>query len=261
LVKEHQPVPAKSQWQGEVAARLNWHYPHQRLAEKRAKTSVSEVKHKFQQWQQQEEQSPVAWGFSKRPAFLKQSQQLSATERGSALHLVMQHVDLTKPVTDEAVQELLAQLELRQILTPAERAVVDSQLVVDFFQSSLGRGLLQASEQGFQVLREMPFSLALPAHQIHADLPETTEKVLIQGVIDCLWYQGDGWVIVDYKSDYVPPGGREKIVARYQGQLALYSQAVATVLGQPVKAAYLYLFSTGEVVPVAGEVLPPKEEF
>lgn len=247
LVQQHQPVPASSQWQREVAERLNWHYRHQKLADKRAKTSVSEAKHKFQQWQQQDEQSSVAWGFSKRPQFLQQSHQLSATERGSALHMVMQHIDLTQPVTVDAVQQLLAQLELRQILTPAECSVVDSQLVVDFFQSSLGQGLLQAAQRG-QVLRELPFSLALPAHQIYDDLTDTEEKVLIQGVIDCLWYQDDGWIILDYKSDYVPPGGREQIIARYQGQLALYSKAVETILGQPVKSAYLYLFSTGEAV-------------
>lgn len=257
LVQQYQPVPADNRWQGELARRLDWQYPHRWLANKRAKTSVSEIKHKFQQWLQQEEQARVRGGFTKSPQFLQEKRQLSGAERGSALHLVMQHVDLTQPVTEERVESLLEQLELRQILTPAERAAVDSRLVVQFFQTSLGKQLLEVAQQDGRVLRELPFSLALPAHQIYDDLPQTDEKVLVQGIIDCLWYH-DGWNILDYKSDRVPPGGREEIIARYQGQLALYSYAVAVIYRQRVKGAYLYLFDTGEVVPVGGELWPPE---
>ena len=47
---------------------------------------------------------------------------------------------------------------------------------------------------------EYPFTVLLAGSD---PLPavEGGERILIQGVIDCLFREDDGWILVDYKSD------------------------------------------------------------
>ena len=58
--------------------------------------------------------------------------------------------------------------------------------------------------------------------------------------------QEDGWVLVDYKSNYIDKENleaeMERLRADYLPQLALYREALEGVTGVPVKKAVLYLF-------------------
>ena len=63
---------------------------------------------------------------------------------------------------------------------------------------------------------------------------------LIQGVIDCLFREDDGWVLVDYKSDRLESDRDFK--ERYAIQLDLYKQAVEQITGIPVRETYIYSF-------------------
>ena len=74
----------------------------------------------------------------------------------------------------------------------------------------------------------------------------TEEKIFIQGVVDCLFADGDGLVLVDYKTDRVKEG--RELAGKYATQLRLYAQAVEAILQKPVKETYLYVFSTSEVI-------------
>jgi len=46
----------------------------------------------------------------------------------------------------------------------------------------------------------------------------------------------------------VSPVNREDIIARYRLQLELYKTALEKILGQRVKASYLYLFDIDEAI-------------
>jgi ATP-dependent helicase/nuclease subunit A len=254
-IKTGQPVAMQSELKDQIYGRLSWHYAYQHLTEKKAKVTVTEIKHKFQQLEQLAEGFNPTQGFTKRPVFMQKNKGLSAAEKGSAIHMVMQHIDLSQPITSDTLQELLAELELREIMTAEQRQVIDPQVILDFFHSPLGARIIKTAQGGSnQVKREMPFSLTLSANEIYDDLNdhlhEKVEKVLVQGVIDCMWQEADGWVIVDYKSDNVSASQVADFISRYQGQINLYAQAVATILKQPVKERYLYLFSLGQAVQV-----------
>ena len=55
---------------------------------------------------------------------------------------------------------------------------------------------------------------------------------LVEGKIDLLFEEEDGWVVVDWKTDRVAtPAAREEREALYAPQLASYARAVATILG------------------------------
>lgn len=99
-----------------------------------------------------------------------------------------------------------------------------------------------------RVVREMPFEVAVDA----ALLPGSGavgEQVLLQGIIDCFFYEDDGIVLVDYKTDRVKSEADiAKIKDRYAPQLALYAAAIEQITGRKVKQKNLYLFSCESVV-------------
>ncbi|WP_003540205.1 helicase-exonuclease AddAB subunit AddA [Desulfotomaculum nigrificans] len=245
-VRKMEPL-ADNGYLTEIDRRLGWRYPWSEVTARPAKVAVTEIKRRFDLEANQEEDNefhrPV---LTTRPRFLQQHQGLTAAERGSAIHLVMQHIPLDGVPDEEKIDSLLQQLIQKEILTPEQAAVIDPRLIIKFFTSPIGRRVLQAPK----VKRELPFSLTLPAIEVYPDLSSQAgrdELVLVQGVIDCLVDEGDGLLLIDYKSDKVWPG-QQSPVDRYRGQMNLYTRAVEDILGRRVKERVIYLFENGEIL-------------
>lgn len=75
------------------------------------------------------------------------------------------------------------------------------------------------------------------------------ETVLIQGVIDCLFREEGRLILLDYKTDHIPPhgDGLTQLSDKYRFQLELYSKALLDILGEPVSEVWLY-FSTADML-------------
>ena len=69
--------------------------------------------------------------------------------------------------------------------------------------------------------------------------------MLVQGVIDCLFPEGDGYVLIDYKTDYVPDGNFEAAAAKHRFQIRQYAEAIGSILGRPVAEGYVYFLDGG----------------
>jgi ATP-dependent helicase/nuclease subunit A len=165
---------------------------------------------------------------------------LSPAEAGAALHLVMQNLDLAQVTDQPAIDAQIEGMVSRELLTPEQAGAVEAKKILAFWQSPLGRRILA----GKRVLREIPFTLALPAREIYTEIDgQRSEKVIIQGIIDCLIDEGDGLLLLDYKTDRIPRDHPEEAVRRYRRQLDLYARAVESIYGKIVKERYLYLFS------------------
>jgi ATP-dependent helicase/nuclease subunit A len=245
-IKDFAPIQVNPYLYEQIDQRLGWRYPLEKIVTKGAKVTVTEVKDKFRELDLEAEDIKPCQGFTRRPAFMQEKRGLTPAEKGSAYHTVMQHLDLKAKITQSYLENLLVQLQEKEVLSEAQAEVVDTEVIQKLFTISIG-GRLQKAQN---VKREIPFSLALPAHEVYDDLDDWGEKVLLQGVIDCLWYEEDGWILLDYKSDYVRPGELDELIKRYQGQINLYARAVENIWHQPVKEKYLYLFSLGEAISV-----------
>ncbi len=230
----------------EVDKRLTYQYPNQKAAFHRAKQSVTELKRQ-RELKDEFSGDTLLSSFKKpivnRPRFMQENKTLSATEIGSAMHTVMQHLPFEKALTEPEIEAYVEQMVDKELLSKEEAAVIDLQAIAAFYHTEMGQKLLASTK----IIREVPFSLGLPAHEVYADwIEETDEKVFLQGVIDCLIPHEDGWILLDYKTDHLPNHisdiDEEKLVDRYQLQLYLYTRAVQEIWEQPVKAAYLYFF-------------------
>lgn len=184
------------------------------------------------------------------PAFMRQQEGMSGSGRGSAYHRVMELLDLKKLLNLQGKtlkEELAAQMdgmERSEKLDPEWRQSVSVHKLALFFQSSLARRMIEAALEG-RLKREQPFVLGLPANSLNSEFPET-ETVLIQGIIDVFFEEGDRFVVVDYKTDHVEQDG--ELVSRYKVQLDYYARALARLTGKPVKEKIIYSFCLSQEI-------------
>ncbi|GGB39543.1 ATP-dependent helicase/nuclease subunit A [Lentibacillus populi] len=237
-----------------VNRRLSFQYPFQQAQTARAKQTVTEIKRQREIKDEYSDeqlvqtfQAPIVT----RPKFMQQEQTISAAERGTVMHTVMQHIPLDKALAAEEVEEFAEILVEKEILTNDKAAVIDFSAIAQFFTTEIGKYMLSTPE----LYREVPFSLSLPASQVYPDWSsETDEHVLVQGVIDCIIPKDDGWIILDYKTDAIDGEVTEQVTSklkkRYMTQMNLYRQAIETIWHQPVKETYLYFFAKQLVVKV-----------
>ncbi|MCF3942051.1 helicase-exonuclease AddAB subunit AddA [Oceanobacillus alkalisoli] len=246
-IEEWKPVSvARDGLQEYVDERLHYNYPDKEATMTRAKQTVTEIKRQrelFNEYGSDQLISDYRPPIMKRPNFLQKEQTLSAAEKGTAMHTVMQHLPLTRALTTSEITEEVERLVEKEILTRAEADIIDIAAIEYFYETPLATYMMEMSE----LYREVPFSLMLKAEEIYPEFdPDKNEEVLIQGVIDCLIPKDDGWIILDYKTDTISepitPVLEEKLKKRYEVQLSLYRAAVERIWNQPVKETYLYFF-------------------
>ncbi len=239
-IQQLQPVLMKSEYEQEIKRRLFWTYTYADATVLRAKQSVSELKRQRDIYGGHAEQ-PFRKELIERPRFL-QAKTMTPAERGTMMHLVMQHIDVTKEITVDAVQEQIARMVNGEWLTEEQAKAVDVESIVAFFNTPLGKRMQRAS----RLEREVPFYLA---HEMDG------ETVVVQGVIDCVFEDEHGLVLIDYKTDRVSwmNDPKEELKRRYKGQLALYREAIEAIWKKEVTETYVYAFDGALLVPMGGD--------
>lgn len=226
----------------EIDRRLSWVYPWRPLSALPVKLAVTELKRRFDVFNDGETPMRTQVNrFNRRPMFLQAEKGLTAAERGTVTHMVMQHVDLKRPVTEESLGKLLQEMVTNEILTPEQAAAVDTGAIITFFTGDLGRRLLIRPKK---VKREQPFSLAVPVAQLYPGLKSEVsagETILVQGIIDCLVEEEDGFLLLDFKTGRLPADP----LAEYREQIELYARAVSIIFRRRVKEAYVYYLDGG----------------
>jgi len=163
---------------------------------------------------------------------------LSASERGTALHTVMHFIDLDA-AREGDVKSLLEDLCREEIINEdeLEAVLMYAPHIKAFAESKIGRALASAIDSGKAML-ERPIECAVRIN------PSRSDYSLIQGVIDAMYIEDDGAVIIDYKTDNIKtndPDEIKKIVSeRHKTQLDLYAAAVEKS-GIHVKGKYIWL--------------------
>ena len=171
---------------------------------------------------------------------------LSAAEKGTATHLVLQVMDFSRSSSLEQIQGEIRRLQQESFLSPREARAVDADAIRQLFASPLGKRMLAAP----RMEREFHFSLLCPAGDFFPDA--VGEQVLLQGVVDCFLEDADGITVIDYKTDRVKTrqAAEERALA-YTGQLRSYAAALQRICQKPVKECLLYFLQAGETVSVA----------
>ena len=168
------------------------------------------------------------------PDFMKPKEENRGAWRGTVMHRFLSLVPLERlrkagSETAQELEKILEEMKAEKVFTPEEAAVISTGDAASYFRSELGARMLASPD----VHREWGFNLY-----------KKDRNLLVQGIVDCAFLEGDAWILVDYKTDRVED--EEAFTAAYRPQLKWYAEALRDLTGKPVKEAWLYSLSRGQ---------------
>lgn len=226
-----------------MKAGLNFSYPHPLAASAPSKLTATQLKGRVKDLEAAEFSNPQQYAPCEFPAPSQRRAAQQGAAYGNALHAFMQYLDFSLCGSSSGIALELERMLSRELITPQQADMVDRNKILRFFQSPLGIRLRNAGE----VLREFKFSILDDAQQY---CPGTEDdQILLQGVIDCAMIE-EGITVVDFKTDYITQANFPDKMKQYSVQVKTYAKALSRIYGKPVNAAYLYFFSTEQLVAV-----------
>jgi len=142
------------------------------------------------------------------------------TSLGRAVHAVLQTADLATGQGLEATARAQA---------TAEGIFHREGEVLALARAALASPVVKRAVAARRLWREVPVAAPLDGH-------------IIEGIIDLLFEEADGLVVVDYKTDALDAGETGDAVDRYRIQGGVYALALEKATGQPVKeVVFLFL--------------------
>lgn len=229
-----QKIAAKPVFFDEVCERLDYSDPRSVLSSVPAKRAASDGS---------ERGINREYFASSRPAFMS-SGGLTPAQRGTATHKFMQFSNYAAARAD--IESELARLVDGGFLSEDEGKAVNVSAAKRFFMSSLAERIFASDN----VMREKKFAALFPAKFFYPELTgeAAEEKIVVQGIADCVFVEDGKLVIVDYKTDTGVDA--EALRDRYSAQLGIYREALSQALGMPVKETLLYSFFMNSTVKV-----------
>lgn len=263
---EHHPLSEEEKEQ--IASYMNFVYKYKNDEKIKSKLSVSELKKLYQK--EEEDLSVSLLESSKSlkevkveeetedleknneqiqtvgyiPDFAREEEIITGAGRGTIYHKVMECLVFSKVTDKSSIKQQLDDMEEKETLLPEERKLVDMRKLIGFFDSELGKRMVEADKKS-SLHKEQPFVMGIPAKEID-DTIVSEELVLVQGIIDAYFEEGSELVLMDYKTDRVSKAG--ELVDKYKAQLDYYQKALEQITGKKVKEKKIYSFYLGEEI-------------
>ncbi len=234
-------VDAASSSYVEAMEDLSYRYPHEAATRLYPKHSVSEIKETAMEafeedharagrehWHLTVDHSETdPSGLA--PEKPVQYQEKAGADVGDAYHHALEKYDYLDPSSDFRTQ-------LEQKLPEAEVKLINPKRFQDFLQSPLAARFRKA-QAADTLYREQHFMKQVPNDYLFPG-SDSSEPVILQGIIDAFFIEDGEIVLVDYKSDHVREA--ETLIGRYQKQLELYAEALEKITGLRVKEKLIY---------------------
>lgn len=217
-----------------IRENIGYAYPYEKLFEIEAKCSVSALANKAES---------EKYAFSARPAFMSDGG-ITATERGTATHKIIEFIDFNK--TDDIEAEIERLYEW-QYISEREAKAVSRKKLRAFFDSPLF-ARIKASPL---VKREMRFLTEVPVSAVDPDLKDafSDEKVIVQGAVDLCFEENGEIIVVDFKTDRTD--NPADLAAAYGEQLSIYAAACEKIFEKKVKQKIIYSFALSEEIEIS----------
>lgn len=177
-----------------------------------------------------------------KPNFMKDDT-ITGAHKGTIMHLCLEKLDIREEYTLEDIRNFINTLEYKGIITEDEKKTINIYKIKKFMDSNIAK----RARNAIKIEREKPFYTFVPASKVYNE--ETSEKILVQGIIDLYFVEKDGNVVlVDYKTDYVE--NKEELKNRYKIQLELYKKALENSLKTKINDVFIYSISLEEEIKI-----------
>jgi len=183
----------------------------------------------------------------KSPDFLSESRSPDPASLGTWTHSLLQHLDLARPCDKTDLNRQRRELVSAGAISRDEADAIDLDAIAWFFTTPLGARLRQTSTRH---LREWPFTLGIDPDRYspEAGTGDQEDIVLVRGIIDLLFDAGEGWEILDYKTDDVSGEDLQGRADLYAGQLRIYADATEAVWGARPRRCWLAFLAARRIV-------------
>jgi ATP-dependent helicase/nuclease subunit A len=243
-VRSSQPKSKESKLLSQIKRSLAWRYRFDDVSLLPAKQSVTQLTHR-----EDEYVSPLLVArrsLLESPRLTGHEPRVTSRDVGTAAHLVISQLDLSKPVTKEVIEKTKEKLLADGAMTEAAAEHINTDLIIAFFEGKLGKAALDAENR---VWREWPFTFALPVSALsnssHESRVTSDEIVVVQGIIDMLIQTPKGLLVIDFKTDDVTAKKTPERAELYRQQLELYSRAAEIILKTKTIGKWLYFLKPG----------------
>lgn len=216
------PAPAfdREHYTQELNRAFTWRYPFAAAVTQRTKQAPSQRELRVK--------IPL-----RRPAF--EDKEYTGAQKGTVVHFFMEHVSFSSSKSARSQAEEMAAAGL---FSPDEFSALPFQQLDFFLQSSLGQRMKAAKELN----RERSFCLIIP-------FEETGDEALVQGIIDCYFFEGDHIVLLDYKTDLFR-GSIEEMALHHRPQLLMYKAALEQLYPGKTVTPYIHFFSANATIEI-----------
>ena len=247
----------------------NFEYRYRYFTAKKAKLSVSEIKHaEMKESTEIQVASDVietavvddieANEESKESALEKEAARARAARRGTVIHAIFERLSYDRVASEESLGYEIERVLSDPFFSDEDRKLVSIKTLLSFYsedESSIFQRMRKAYQDN-NLRREQQFIAGLRLEELPGSaeemkdlgveaISEDSDFVVIQGIIDAFFYEGSDIILVDYKTDNVKTG--QELLDRYAAQMYLYALTLEKLTGKTVADCILYSTRIGEV--------------
>lgn len=232
-----------------IEEQLKYKYPYFNEQKLSVKVSVTEMKRmaikKANTLVNENEIMETDYYVAPKASFMKDKGKIQGVQKGTLYHLVMEHLPYENLNDSFDFDKFISGMCDSGYMTKEEAAVINKKKFKRFIDSNICKRMCRAQLEG-RLKREQPFITGLPAAEVYDSVSnDSTEIVLMQGIIDAFFEEDNQIVLVDYKTDFVKRGNSSELVQKYGKQLEYYTRALESITGKKVKEKIIYSFSLG----------------
>lgn len=235
-----------SEYQKILRKRFDFKYQYDYLGKIPSKLSVSKLRPNLLD-EDGNDEIDISKKLENAPRFLSGEQPELQAERGTATHLFLQFCDFDRLAENGYLFERDRLVSLSYI-SERDASLINGEHIEKFAVSSLFSEM-RASKK---MHRELRFNVMLDANGLTQDERILNEKVLVQGVVDSVFENENGeLILVDYKTDKVTEQNYKELLSdRYTSQLTYYKRAIELIFERPLSKVLLYSVPLAKTVEI-----------
>ncbi|MDP8243171.1 MAG: UvrD-helicase domain-containing protein [Candidatus Hinthialibacter antarcticus] len=167
----------------------------------------------------------------------------SALEWGNYIHALLRlHLQDSTLDIESAAQRLSEAMDVDDETTQRGVALLHS-----VSQSSI----LKRAKNAMQFFTEIPFQVMRQSEQ------ETDVPVFLRGVIDLVFKEKNGWVVIDYKTDKITKKTMQQRGEYYSPQINAYAEEWARIVNEPVVERGVFFVHLDAYFPISDTTALP----
>ncbi|MBE6663980.1 MAG: hypothetical protein E7602_05700 [Ruminococcaceae bacterium] len=227
--------------------RFDFKYQYDYLNKIPSKVSVSRLKPNLLDGTENDE-IDLSKELSLKPKFLSSEESvITGADRGTATHLFMQFCDFDNLEKNGYENELKRMLDY-SFISESDADIINKAHIELFRNSSLFNMMKGAK----MIKREFRFNVMIDAGEFTSDVELKKQKILVQGVIDAVFEDANGkLILVDYKTDKVTENNYEAVLKeRYTNQLSYYKKAIELIFEKPLDKVLIYSVPLAKTVEI-----------